>query len=82
MPRIVHGGVSADTEAGVLGEELLVAQVQQVDLGVVQRRVHVLVQLTIPETGRLPIRLKNENRADLLSFSENEEKTLRKSFYL
>jgi hypothetical protein len=32
----------------VVAEELLVSQVEQVDLGIVEGRVHVLVQLTVP----------------------------------
>ena len=48
MVWVDHGGVAARAELRVELEELLVAQMEEVDLGVEEGRVHVLVQLPVP----------------------------------
>ena len=45
---IDHFSVGALAEVGVVLEELLIAEVQKVHLRMVECRVHVLIQLTIP----------------------------------
>ena len=47
MAGIYHLGVGAGAQVGVVLEELLVTKVEQVALGVVQARVHVLIQLPV-----------------------------------
>jgi hypothetical protein len=49
MIGVDHGDVATGAELRIDLEELLVAQVQQVDLGIVEGWVHVLIQLTVPE---------------------------------
>jgi hypothetical protein len=46
--RIHHGCVATRAELRIELEELLVSEVKEIDLRVVEGRVHVLVQLPVP----------------------------------